>query len=196
MPRRTTLMLLLVLAAAQLTAAGWSIVRYESTLASGTPYKLRVVPVDPADAFHGRYVAIRPAITLTPPIAPETEAVVKSFQQERATGFVVLGADAQGFARAVDIVPTRPAGGDYLAVDDVRLANNAANGYTISLPFDRYYMNEASAPAAQERYTAAVGRNARSTAWLSVRVKNGAGVIDGLFIDGVPIEQVVGGRTR
>jgi len=189
-------MLLLVLAAAQLTAAGWSIVRYESTLASGTPYKLRVVPVDPADAFHGRYVAIRPAITLTPPIAPETEAVVKSFQQERATGFVALGADAQGFARAVDIVPTRPAGGDYLAIDDVRLANNAANGYTISLPFDRYYMNEASAPAAQERYTAAVGRNARSTAWLSVRVKNGAGVIDGLFIDGVPIEQVVGGRTR
>jgi len=44
------------------------------------------------------------------------------------------------------------------------------------------------APQAQQQQQHATRRNAQSRAWLAVRVKNGAGVIEGLLIDGVPIE--------
>ena len=111
----------------------------------------------------------------------------------------VLSAEAAE-TRRFDATTSRARLTDYLEIEDVLLwSDNPANGFngnTISLPFDRYYMSEASAPAAQERYTAAVRRNSESTAWLTVRVRNGAGVIEGLFIDGVPIEQLVGASRR
>ena len=47
---------LAVLCVAQLGAATSSIVRHESILRSGVPYRIRAAPVDPADAFRGRYV--------------------------------------------------------------------------------------------------------------------------------------------
>jgi hypothetical protein len=52
-------------------------------------------------------------------------------------------------------------------------------------------MSEAAAPEAQQRYADATSRNAATRAWLTVRVRNGVGVIEGLFIDDVPIEAIV-----
>jgi len=191
---------LVVLSVAQLAAAAWSITRYESTLASGTPYKMRVQPVDPADAFRGRYVAVQPSLTVTTPIAPETERLLRELYLQQARAFVILGTDAQGFARADRIVSDRPSGVDYLAIDRAWETWNpgatASTGFSLSLPFDRYYMNEAAAPVAQQRYLEAARRNAAKTAWLTVRVRNGLGVIEGLYIDGVRIEDVVRGASR
>lgn len=193
---------LAVLGLAQLAAAGWSIARYESTLSSGVTYQIRVAPVDPADAFRGRYVAVRPSIRIEKPILPETERVLAAFQAHTTRqAFVVLETDAEGFARARQVVTEPPAQGDYLAIADVSTAwvpNSAqqghleALGYDVSFAFDRYYMNEAGAPAAAKRYVEATRRTSGSRAWLAVRVKNGVGVIDGLFIDDVPIEQTTG----
>jgi hypothetical protein len=61
----------------------------------------------------------------------------------------------------------------------------------MTFSFDRYYMTEAAAPMAQQRFDEAVRRNAATRAWLEVGVRNGTGVIEGLFTDGVPIEQIV-----
>ena len=69
---------LIVLSLVQLGAASWSIIRYERILASGTPYKIRTEPIDPGDPFRGRYVAVRPAIVVAKPIAPETERLLQS----------------------------------------------------------------------------------------------------------------------
>jgi uncharacterized membrane-anchored protein len=72
MSGRIKIAVLAALSIAQIGAAGWSIARYETILASGTPYKIRTAPVDPADAFRGRYVMAQPSITITPPITAET----------------------------------------------------------------------------------------------------------------------------
>ena len=64
-------------------------------------------------------------------------------------------------------------------------------GYTISFSFNRYYMNEAAAPMAEDKYVEASRRNAEARAWLNVRVKDGTAVIEGLVIDGVPIEELI-----
>jgi uncharacterized membrane-anchored protein len=190
---------LVVLSVTQLAAAGWSIARYESTLRSGARYRFRTLAVDPADAFRGRYVAVRPSVTMAKPIAPETEALLERIQ-EGETGYALLATGADGFAQAARVVADPPPRGDYLRIARVRQQWTrdapppnpmSVVGYDIDFPFDRYYMNEAAAPEAEVRYAGAAQRNAATTAWLDVRVKDGVGVIEGLFIDGRPIEEVV-----
>lgn len=196
---RLRLIALAALGVVQVAAAGWSIARYESTLSSGTPHKIHVAPVDPADAFRGRYVAVRPSIRMARPIDPETERLLFATQAHEGTVYVVLETDAEGFARARYVMADPPMRGDYLKIERVSTVwetdpgqpgRSKAIGYELGFAFDRYYMNEAAASAAEQRYIEATRRGSRTGAWLTVRVKNGIGVIDGLFIDGVPIEQI------
>jgi uncharacterized membrane-anchored protein len=168
--------ILVVLCLAQLAAAGSSIVKYETTLRSGALYRIRSIPIDPADAFRGRYVAVSPSITIPAPIDAETERLLLRIQSGER-GYVVLATDDEGIASAW---PQWTA----TAQDATR------TGYTINFSFDRYYMNEQAAPEAENQFRAAARRNSASRAWLTVRVRNGAGVIEGLFVDGVPIEQL------
>ena len=204
MKLRLNIVLLVVLSAAQLTAAAWSIVRYEMTLAAGSVYKMKTAPVDPADPFRGRYVAIRAVLRLPAPLAPDVVALLDQVgagrpNSARKTGYAVLGNDAEGFARVVDVVPAPPRSGDYLEIKAVSLRpiGSEAPGRPrefardVVLPFDRYYMSEAAAPAAEQRYRDASRRNDDSDTWISVRVRNGIGVIEGWFIDGVRIEDAV-----
>jgi uncharacterized membrane-anchored protein len=179
--------ILVVLCLAQLAAAGSSIVKYETTLRSGALYRIRSIPIDPADAFRGRYVAVSPSITIPAPIDAETERLLLRIQSGER-GYVVLATDDEGFARVAQ--------GDDLAIASAwpqwtATAQDATRtGYTINFSFDRYYMNEQAAPEAENQFRAAARRNSASRAWLTVRVRNGAGVIEGLFVDGVPIEQL------
>jgi uncharacterized membrane-anchored protein len=195
---------LTVLSVAQLAAAGWSIARYESTLRSGALYRIRTMAVDPVDVFRGRYVAVRPSITILKPISPETEGLLQRISAGE-TGYVVLATDAEGFASAAQILMAPPSQGDYLQIDRVwaQWAQGSQpgreatfTGWNLEFSFDRYYMNEAAATEAQQRYFEAVGRNAATRAWLAVRVKDGVAVIEGLFIDGVAIEQVSAASRR
>jgi len=190
---------LIVLSLVQLGAASWSIVRYESILGSGTPYKIRTEPIDPSDPFRGRYVAVRPAIVVAKPLAAETERLLLNRTDEVKT-YVTLATDSDGFARVADVVRQPPARGDYLEIDGVtsnfsprpdKPGEFEVTGYTVTFSFNRYYMNEAAAPMAEAKYLEASRRNAEARAWLNVRVKDGIAVIEGLVIDGVPIEQLV-----
>ena len=200
MTARFKLGVLIALSLAQLGAAAWSIARYETILATGTTYKMRTAAIDPADPFRGRYVVVQPSITLPLPIAGSTEQRLQSVQSGSGKAFVRLAADADGFARAAEIVAIAPQEGDYLEITAAwptwrpkpgQPSESEMTGYSLRFSFDRYYMTEAAAPTAQERFTAATVRNAETKAWLTVRVKNGLGVIEGLFIDGVPIEELV-----
>ena len=197
-------LLLAVLSAAQLTAAAWSIVRYEMTLATGSIYKMKTAPVDPADPFRGRYVAIQPVLPLRQPPSP---AVVDLLDQvgtfrpntARTTAYAVLGTGADGFAHVAEVVREPPRTGDYVkiagvrrrAIEPVEQGREPELVRDVVLPFDRYYMAEASAPAAEQRYREALRRDDDVDAWITVRVRSGVGVIEGLFIDGVPIEDAV-----
>ena len=195
--------LIVVLSAAQLTAAAWSIARYEMTLAAGNTYKVKTIPVDPADPFRGRYVSIQPVLTVANPLSPEVVDLLDQVgsvrpNTARKTAYAVLGTDAEGFARVVQVVPEPPPTGDYLEFRQVRLRaiEPAEQGRQpeivrdIVLPLDRYYMAEAAAPAAEQRYRETVRRDDDVETWITIRVRRGIGVIEGLFIGGVRIEEV------
>lgn len=200
MSARFKIAVLAALSIAQLGASGWSIARYETILSSGTPCKLRAAPIDPADAFRGRYVTVRPSIRITPPLAVEAKELLDAVDYNDRPAYVRLAMDAEGFARATEIVPDEPQGGDYLKIAGAwptwtpradEPGKSDLTAYTLRFSFDRYYMNEAAAPQAQQRYSEAAAQTGNGSAWVAVRVKNGIAVIEGLFIDGVSIESIV-----
>ena len=55
------------------------------------------------------------------------------------------------------------------------------------MPFRRFYMDEDKAPKAERAVWG--GRRGQRKASVSVRVRNGVGVIEELYIDDVPIHQ-------
>ncbi len=66
MNRSLRLALFVVVALVQLAVAGGAIVKSELALRTGEAFRFRIQPVDPVDAFRGRYVAIRFAVDRAP----------------------------------------------------------------------------------------------------------------------------------
>jgi hypothetical protein len=167
-----------VLVAAQLAVPAWHIVSFEQVLKTGTPYRFRCAPVDPFDAFRGRYVRVAPRIGPVP--CRSDKALTR-----RQTVFVKLREGSDGFAEGVEAVLEPPAQGDYTAAYYTWSPSNGV--INVDLPFDRFYMPERLAPQAERAY----GGGASSTnAWLAVRLKNGRGVIENLYVDERPIAEV------
>ena len=176
---RTILFLLFIaVVVVQLFVPASLILRRENVIKNGKEYALQAAPVDPYDAFRGRYVRITLA-TATLPLPPD-----QSFDEGRKA-FAVLETGADGFASAKSISYTRPEGTDYLAVE---VSDIGSGNVAIVWPFDRYYMEEFMAPEAERLYWEKMGERA---AHISVRILKGMGVITGLYVDRKPIEQAL-----
>ena len=146
----------------QLSVPTYMIFNKYNILKTGEEFRFRVSPVDPYDAFRGRYVSLN---------------VRHDARGEGEYGVIEVAAD--GFANISFITNTKPAYGAYVKSDEPSW---------FSFPVDRYYMDEKLAPRA-ETLTQRIDSD-RET-YISVRVKKGALVISGLFIDGVAIEDIV-----
>ena len=207
--KRLRLPLFLALCAVQLAIPLAMAYRYERTLREGAVYRFHTEPFDPVDAFRGRYVAIRLRL-----LGAGAHPGSRDRWSEKV--YVTLGRDSQGFATVRALSEEPPAGGDWLSgtlAEDVyedlppRPADApperpARLGTRIELPFDRYYMEEGNAPQAERavrglgpgmdpdalgRSITAFGPQMDVTA--RVRVRQGLGAIEGLDVNGVPIER-------
>jgi uncharacterized membrane-anchored protein len=160
----------------QLVIPGWMIAQHESILRTGTAYKFRCEPVDPYDAFRGRYVSLSPL----PNEVAATESPTNTYPAEL---FGLLGIDSEGFATITSLSKTEPTQGDHIRLQGVYFYEGIAK---FRLPFDRYYMDESKAPAAEIAYRDFSNKR-NSKAYVVVRVKNGQGLIEELFVDDEPI---------
>jgi uncharacterized membrane-anchored protein len=178
---RIVLALFAVVALAQLTVATSQLWRSEWTLRTGKPYKFRTAPVDPYDAFRGRYVALA---------FEEREAPWegKTHPKYRDNAYAVLGTDTDGFAKVLRVTPSPP-DGDYLRVKTGH--GGKSNMVSFSFSFDRFYMEERKAPEAERVYREQNrwGGTNRNT-YALVRVRNGLGVIEDLFVGDKPIREL------
>ena len=181
-PRRNTLIAaFVVLALIQAAVPLFMIARREATLRNGVQYKFRTAPVDPADPFRGRYVALR----------MEQESVVVPKEADYRRGervYATLTKTPDGFTRFGALSRTRPESEAFIKVR-VRYPQSwgATNSVYLDLPFDRYYMNEKQAPRAEQAYW----QNSRRTnqnAHVTVRVKSGSAVLESLYIGDKKIE--------
>lgn len=180
MSKKTILGLFLVLAVVQIAVPASMIAQHEIVLREGRLYKFKTAPVDPADAFRGRYVALSLAEDMGP-----SDANAQWETNQRA--YAELTEDSQGFAHIKLVTPSKPEGSDYIAV---RIRYIEGPQVHVQLPLDRYYMNEYMAPQAEYAYREH-SRVAVDDAYVTVRVLNGQAVIEGLYVADTPIEEFI-----
>lgn len=155
----------------QLAVPASMVWKREQTFRHGRVWKFRTAPVDPVDAFRGRYVALEfeaEAQEISPPPSAEF----------RRTAFVSLRQDSEGFAEIDQVSDVRVEGEDFIEAELV--------GKSISLPFDKYWVTERDAPAAEAAYRAQNRREKRN-AFVTVRVFRGDAAIEQLYLDGLPL---------
>lgn len=180
MKNRLMIRLFLCLALIQLALPLSMIMKREIILRDGTQFKFKVAPVDPYDAFRGRYVALRVDEDYVPANA-NTEV------RYGQTVFALINVDSEGFAKLAGITTSRPKAKSYI---------QAKGGYTynnkiyLNLPISRYYMEEKAAPLAEKIYQRHSRAN-KKDAYVVVRAKDGLAVIEGLYVGGQKIEDMI-----
>jgi uncharacterized membrane-anchored protein len=170
------------LAVIQLAVVANTIMQNERVFVHGTIYRFRCMPVDPYDAFRGRYVSVgidRNFVTL-----PAGQENTFTDGQE---AYGIIGVDKDGFAHIEGLSTGIPAG-DYIKVRIMNFYNSGTRVY-FRFPIDRYYMNETAAPKAESAYWSTW--RTRQTVYMEVMVLKGDAVMKGLYIDGKPIEEEI-----
>ena len=170
---------------AQLAVPASMILKRERVLAHGQAFKFRTAPVDPYDAFRGRYVAL--GFDRNSVAAPPGHDFARG-----QTVHVRLEEDADGFATFAEVLRERPDAAPYLTT---KIQYVGGNMVQLRLPFDRYYMDENAAPAAEQaywKYTAASNRNAH----VQVRLEKGFAVLEDLYVDGQPIRDYLAAHPQ
>ncbi len=181
------------------------IIRREIVLRTGDEYLFRARPVDPADPFRGRYVALSFDL--------DTFAIDDFSQWSRGEDvFAVLEIDHEGFA-IISRLSRKPleepnylkARISYVSYDRVegtapkgmeQLTDYDGNTYYLTpkvrldFPFDRYYMEEGDAIKAETLYNKRM-RSEDGTSHVTVRIKNGFAVLEELYIDNQPVHQLI-----
>ena len=180
-PRSIRLSIFVLLALVQLYVPARMILQQEAILRTGRTYQFKTAPIDPSDPFRGRYIILDyEANTLQVPEGHEWE-------QNEAV-YVLLGTDAEGFAVPESISRTPWEGeGDYLQAHVLYATEEEV---VLSYPFDRYYLEETKAPAAEQAYLEAV-RDSAVVTYALVRVKDGEGLIEQVMFGDRPLLEVL-----
>lgn len=167
-----------ILAIIQLVIPASMIFRSEKALTTGQSYLIRVRPVDPYDVFRGRYVTLANEGFNYRDIPEDSRSLLK----EGSHFYALLGVDEEGFAYIRDISLDIPEE-DYLKME------YNLDGVVVN-PFDRFYLQQDVAPKVEKAFNEA-GWNKTEATYISVRIKDGVGVIEELFILGMPVEEII-----
>src|SRR5690606_28051754 len=101
MPNAVRIAILAVGVLAQLAVPVMMIQGKEAVLREGRPFKFRTAPVDPADVFRGRYVALRFDWQTVPLVDNATYDYGEKL-------FGLLDEDEKGFAKITALTPVEP----------------------------------------------------------------------------------------
>jgi uncharacterized membrane-anchored protein len=168
----------IVVALIQLSVPASVVWKREKTLKHGRVWKFRTAPVDPVDAVRGRYVALRFA-------AEEISSDDVAYQKLDfgTTAYFVLKEDADGFAK-VERISEKPLNGDNVITGEAGYLSEKRQH--VRFPFDRFWVTEKNAPAAEKAYLENSHRG-KQNAYVTVRVRDGDATIEQLYIDGQPL---------
>ena len=178
MKQRLTRGFFVCLALLQLAVPASMIINHELALEYGRQYRFRTAPIDPADPFRGRFVALSfPDETVPRP----DKMTLTSGRQVYAS----ITEDTAGFAHLTAVSLTRPEGDAAIRVEVGYVTEDAVH---LRLPFDRYYTAEHIAPEAERAYQQH-SRRVNPEAYVTVRVRKGQAVLEELYIAGLPLRE-------
>lgn len=181
--------LFILVALAQFAVPGSVIWKRAKTLREGRVWKFKTEPVDPVDLFRGRYIALR--------FTAETFPAEKSFEEENPRRkdngvFAVLRETADGFAE-VERLSSESIAGDNVIASERRYWDERKKAQHVSFPFDKFWVNEKIAPAAEKTYREN-SRRGKQNAYVTVRVHDGDAGIEQLFIENQPLPEYLRGH--
>jgi uncharacterized membrane-anchored protein len=180
-------LIFLVIAFIQLCVPIYLIANREYILRTGTPFLFSTKPIDPYDAFRGRYVSLSFDFEdeLDKKLKEKYSTYTKNSKEIISkTIFVSLANDDSGIARIAEISESKPDHNNYLRIRVTIPAYNDFLHYRLN--FDRFYMDEFDAPAAENVYRK---ESNKKKAYALVYVKNGQTVLADLLIEKIPIRQ-------
>ncbi len=152
----------------------------EDIVASGKVFKFKTAPVDPYDAFRGKYIYLN---------YDQTTVSVPNLKKYNSNDDIfVLLKDSAGYALVTSISKTQPKSGDYVKakigwVDQL----SPRKLISIEYPFNRFYMNEYKAKPAETVY-AESNRNPNTTTYALIAVKEGEAVVKDVLINEISIK--------
>ncbi len=167
-----------------LAIPGYMVWQQERILKQGTPYRFRLQPMDPADAFRGRYLDLNLGV----PLFPLRDTTLQYDQPV----YLAIGRDNEGFGRFESLHRQPPLDKDY-----VKASINYISGEEVSVTLPdglrRYYLNEKIAPLADQYYMNMWNATTRDTvlATIQLRVLNGRALVQSVFFEGAPVEEYV-----
>ncbi|PSR12529.1 MAG: hypothetical protein DA408_13380 [Bacteroidetes bacterium] len=162
--------------------------RYEVALRKGTAFKFDTEPIDPNDPFRGKYVDLR----FSPLEDQLPRKTIKQLATQLVPGqtvYATVVTDNKGYARLSGIYPEAPVEDmPYFSAQVNYLNQWDTTGTMISLryPFERFYLEEHRAPAAEDRYREAL-RDSTQNVYALVRIRGGLAVLEDVVINGVSI---------
>jgi len=165
----------------QLMVPARMITTYERILDSGKEYRFKIAPVDPNDPLRGKFIRINPE---------EREFAVDSLNdwKNNESVYVKLTTDAAtGMSKIKSIVREKPQDtNDFI---EVKLGYVQQKRAFIEFPFDRYYLDEWTAPQIEKLYSKAQ-RDTNSISYVKVRVIDGEAVLKDLVINGMSATEI------
>ena len=159
------------------------IIKHEQVLAEGSLVRFKCRAPDPYDPIRGRYLAVAVENTSVP---AENAKELKEGQQV----FAEVKVAADGMATFGRVTASPPASGLYLTCKMPSYFYPSGGAVNLEMPFDRYYLNEIKAPAA-DRWIANARTDRTKPTWVEVRLLNGLAVIVDIKHDGRSVNEAV-----
>lgn len=176
-----TLVAFIAVAIIQLAVPAQMIYNHERILHSGKEFKFKMAPVDPSDPLRGKFIDLR-LEGLEMMVAHASDWTFG--EQIYAT---VVTNTSDGFAKFDQLSRKKP----YNDVDFIKVKVSYASDSSVwlTVPFDRYYLEESNAPQIERIYAQAL-RDTNKVNFVSVRVIDGDAVLNDLFVDGKSIRDM------
>ena len=162
----------------------------EYILRYGKEIRMRIAPVDPVDPFSGRYLILsftdntcvmplektkqftnNNKVYAQITVSPDGFAVINSITKEPSSEGLYIAA-------TIDYINSNPK----IDIQNTATAQKIAETKEpviihISFPFNRYYLNETTASSVEEKFRTV------NQSWVSLKIRNGEGVISNLHIE-------------
>lgn len=184
MIKNITFLLFILLVFVQWYVPGSMIVKHENVLKTGQAFKFKTQPIDPADPFRGRYVTLQYE-------ADEFQIQNPQDWKREEEIFVLIGEDGEGFAQIEKVSKTPfEESPNYVKASINYVNTNSAPKLQIQYPFNVLYMGEFKAPKAETLHRES-NRDSSQIAYGLVKVKNGAAILEDVFINDVSISELV-----
>ena len=153
------------------------IVDQQGVFNEGTAYKFKCQPVDPNDPFRGKYVRL----------GFDRIKASNDDRSNRNKSYGVVSVDNEGYATISKVVHGYNDKEPMVQLN-FNYSNDSVSVFT--LPFDRLYMNENKAQAAEDLYRNAL-RDTTQDVYAKVYITEGRFLLDDVYVDEIKLRDAI-----